>query len=77
MSEKVEVVSVEKSEFFQDPKGRLHPSHMQYCAYCIHNSADRPSCCRRCKTTAKTSDGKIFDDFTKADTYCIRKNTEE
>lgn len=44
---KVEVVSVQKSEFFQDPKDKL------------------------------SLDGKVFDDFTKADTYCIRKNSGE
>ena len=77
MSKKVEVVSIERSEFFQDPKVPLHPPHMQYCAFCIHASADMSSCCRKCKTTAKTSDGKVFDDFTKAEGYCIKKNAKE
>lgn len=74
---KVEVVSVERSEFLQNPRVQPNPPHMQYCAYCVHHSADRPSCCHRCKTTAKTSDGKVFDDFTSADVYCIRKNSKE
>lgn len=77
MSEKIEVVSVERSEFFQNPKAKPYPQHMQYCAYCIHDSADRPSCCRRCKTTAKNSDGKTFDDFTEAELHCIERNSKE
>lgn len=76
MSEKVKVVSIERSEFFQDPKAKPHPPHMQYCSYCIHDFPDRPSCCHSCKTTAKTSDGKIFDSFTRANGYCIRKNSK-
>lgn len=77
MNKKIEVVSIKRSEFFQDPKGQLHPPHMQYCCYCIHDSADRPTCCRKCKTIAKTSDGEIFDDFTKADIHCSKKNRSE
>lgn len=74
---KIEVVSIERSEFFQDPKAKLHPPYMQYCAYCAHDSASRPSYCHRCKTTARTSDGKVFDDFTEAELYCIKKNSKE
>ena len=74
MSKKVEIVSITKTEFVQSPDEPSHPQGKEMCAYCKHAHISKPPCCSKCRTTVKTSDGKIFSTILSADCYCIEKN---
>ena len=77
MSEKVEIVSIKKSEFIQGLDKPSHPQGKEFCAYCKHSHINKPPCCCQCRTTVETSDGKIFYSIVTADIHCNKNNRGE